>query len=159
MLGNWPCACLFGGMRMSTEPPWLTESGAQNGGPAHICIAGKISDDWQVVKRLKQRHQVTLVRQPADLAKSTVLSTVSVLAIDCGDSPEAGLITLAIVSRLYPQLRVLLVNGRLSQGEIAEAFRRGACDYLSSQVDPELTAERIESLCRRANVIERSLTQ
>jgi DNA-binding NarL/FixJ family response regulator len=102
---------------------------------------------------------VTLVERPADLAKSAVLSTASVLAMDCGDSPETGLITLTLVSRLYPQLRVLLVNGRLSQGEIAEAFRRGACDYLSSQVDPELTAERIESLCRRSNFVERSLQQ
>ena len=102
---------------------------------------------------------MTLVRQPVDLAKSTVLSTASVLAIDCGDSPESGLMTLALVSRLYPKLRVLLVNGRLSQGEIAEAFRRGACDYLSSQVDPKLTAERIASLCRRSNFVERSLPQ
>ena len=144
---------------MSIEPPWPADGRASNSGTAHICVAGKISDDWEVVRRLKQRHQVTLVRQPADLAKSAVLSTASVLAIDCGDSPESGLITLALVSRLYPQLRVVLVNGRLSQGEIAEAFRRGACDYLSSQVDPELTAERIESLCRRSNVGERSLPQ
>jgi DNA-binding NarL/FixJ family response regulator len=146
-------------MRMSIEPPWPADGSASSSGPAHICIAGKISDDWEVVRRLKQRHQVTLVRQPVDLAKSTVLSTASVLAIDCGDSPESGLITLALVSRLYPQLRVVLVNGRLSQGEIAEAFRRGACDYLSSQVDPELTAERIESLCRRSIVVERSLPE
>ena len=144
---------------MSMVPLWPLDGSASSFGPAHICVAGKISDDWEVVRRLKQRHQVTLVRQSADLAKSTVLSTVSVLAIDCGDSPESGLITLALVARLYPQLRVLLVNGRLSQGEIAEAFRRGACDYLSSQVDPELTAERIESLCRRSNFVERSLPQ
>ncbi len=146
-------------MRMSTEPPWLRDAGVSSSGPAHICVAGKISDDWEVVRRLKERHQVTLVRQPVDLAKSTVLSTASVLAIDCGDSPESGLMALALVSRLYPQLRVLLVNGRLSQGEIAEAFRRGACDYLSSQVDPKLTAERIESLCRRSQFVERSLPQ
>lgn len=150
---------MFGAMRMSFEPSWPPGASASSSGPAHICVAGKISDDWEVVRRLKERHQVTLVGQPVDLAKSTVLSTATVLAIDCGDSPESGLITLALVSRLYPRLRVLLVNGRLSQGEIAEAFRRGACDYLSSQVDPKLTAERIESLCRRATAAERSLPQ
>jgi DNA-binding NarL/FixJ family response regulator len=141
------------------EPPRPPDGNASCAGPAHICVAGEISNDWEVVRRLKQRNQVTLVERTADMAKSAVLSTASVLAMDCGDSPETGLITLTLVSRLYPQLRVLLVNGRLSQGEIAEAFRRGACDYLSSQVDPELTAERIESRCRRSNFVERSLQQ
>ena len=148
---SWPSTCFPAGVRLSFDP--LSPA------PAHICVAGQICNDWEVVRRLKQRNHVTLVPWPADLAKSAVLSTASVLAMDCGDSPEAGLITLGLVARLYPQLRVLLVNGRLSQGEIAEAFRRGACDYLSSQVDPELTAERIESLCRRSNPVERSLPQ
>ncbi len=159
MLGSWPSTCNFAGMRLSLEPLWPPDGGASDPGPAHICVAGEISKEWQLVRRLQQGHQVTLVQRPADLAKSTVLATASVLAMDCGDSPEAGLITLALVARLYPQLRVLLVNGKLSQGEIAEAFRRGACDYLSSQVDPELTAERIESLCRRSSIGERSLPQ
>lgn len=159
MLGSWPSTCTCAGMRFSLEPVWPPDGGGASPGPAHICVAGEISNDWEVVRRLKQRNQVTLVQRPADLAKSVVLSTASVLAMDCGDSPETGLITLALVAQLYPQLRVLLVNGRLSQGEIAEAFRRGACDYLSSQVDPELTAERIESLCRRSNFVERSLPQ
>lgn len=146
-------------MRLSIESLWPADGSAPTAESAHICVAGDICNDWEMVRRLKQRHQVTLVQQPGDLAKSAVLSTASVLAMDCGDSPETGLITLALVARLYPQLRVLLVNGRLSQGEIAEAFRRGACDYLSSQVDPELTTERIESLCRRSGFVERSLPQ
>ena len=159
MSGSWPSSCSYAGMRLSLEPPWLPDGDASGPGPAHICVAGEVSNDWEVVRRLKQRNQVTLVQRPEDLARSAILSTASVLAMDCGDSPETGLITLALVARLYPQLRVLLVNGRLSQGEIAEAFRRGACDYLSSQVDPELTAERIESLCRRSSFVERSLPQ
>jgi DNA-binding NtrC family response regulator len=122
-------------------------------------VAGQISDDWTVVQRLKRRHQVTLVENPCDLAESTVLSTVSVLALDCGTAPESGLITLSLVTRLYPQLRVVLVNGKLSQSEIAEAYRRGACDYLSQQVAPELTVERIESLCRQAQPTAKGLTQ
>lgn len=138
---------------------WPPACGASAAELAHICVAGEISNDWELVRRLQKRNQVTLVRRPEDLARSVVLSTASVLAMDCGDSPETGLITLALVARLYPQLRVLLVNGRLSQGEIAEAFRRGACDYLPSQVDPELTAERIESLSRRSHFVDRSLHQ
>lgn len=102
---------------------------------------------------------MTLVENPSDLVQSTVLSTVSVLALDCGTASESGLMTLSLVSRLYPQLLVVLVNGRLSQGEIAEAYRRGACDYLSQQVEPELTIERIESLCSRATPYEEGLTQ
>jgi DNA-binding NtrC family response regulator len=122
-------------------------------------VAGQISDDWTVVQRLKRRHQVTLVEKPSDLVQSTVLSMVSVLALDCGTAPESGLMTLSLVSRLYPQLLVVLVNGRLSQGEIAETYRRGACDYLLQQVEPELTRERIESLCSRATPYEEGLTQ
>lgn len=158
MFVSWPSTCFRAGVRLTFDPSW-PDGNASSPDPAHICVAGEISNDWEVVRRLKQRNHVTLVPWPADLAKSAVLSTASVLAMDCGDSPETGLIALALVARLYPQLRVLLVNGRLSQGEIAEAFRRGACDYLSSQVDPELTAERIESLCRRSNPVERSLPQ
>lgn len=94
---------------------------------------------------------MTLVENPLDLTHSTVLSTVSVLALDCGTEPERGLMTLSLVSKLYPLMRVVLVNGRLSQSEIADAYRRGACDYLSQQVEPELTIERIESLCRQAH--------
>ena len=142
---------------MSLEPSWPHEGGASGPRIAHICLAGEIANDWDLVRRLQQRSQVTLVQRPEDLAVTAVLSTASVLAMDCGDAPETGLITLALVARLYPKVRVLLVNGRLSQGEIAEAFRRGACDYLSSQVDPDLTAERIEALCRRAHFVERSL--
>ncbi len=102
---------------------------------------------------------MTLVEDPGDLAQSTVLSTVSVLALDCGTAPESGFLILSLVSRLYPELKVVLVNGRLSQSEIAEAYRRGACDYLSEQVESELTVERIESLCRQYRPTSVGLTQ
>lgn len=146
-------------MRPSFDSLWTETRVATQPQPGHLCVAGQISDDWTVVQRLKRRHQVTLVENPSDLVQSTVLSTVSVLALDCGTAPESGLMTLSLVSRLYPQLLVVLVNGRLSQGEIVEAYRRGACDYLSQQVEPDLTIERIESLCSRATPYEEGLTQ
>jgi DNA-binding NarL/FixJ family response regulator len=159
MRGSWSPTCIPAGMRLSFESLPPPGGGPSVSGPPHVCVAGEISNDWNVVQRLKRHNQVTLVEHPADLVRSSALSTACVLALDCGDSPETGLITLALVARLYPRLRVLLVNGRLSQGEIAEAFRRGACDYLSSQVEPALTAERIESLCRRTVLDDRSLPQ
>lgn len=156
---NRPSSCLPLVMPKYWDPLCPEPNSTALYGPSHVCVAGSISNDWSVVQRLKRRNQVTLIEQPGDLMQSTVLATASVLALDCGDSPETGLVTLSLVSRLYPQLRVLLVNGTLSQGEIAEAFRRGACDYLPQQVNPELTAERIESLCRRPHLQEGSLTQ
>ena len=49
---------------------------------------------------------------------------------------------------IYPDLCVVLVNGGLTQNEIAEAFEAGVRDYFSYQDNVLLLVERVQHLCR-----------
>jgi DNA-binding NtrC family response regulator len=54
----------------------------------------------------------------------------------------------------FPQLVVVLVNGGLTQEQIASAFKEGAKDYFSDPYDVKLLAERVNALVAHRNRIE-----
>jgi DNA-binding NarL/FixJ family response regulator len=116
----------------------------------HICLAGRtVSNNWSLIEPLKKQAQVTVV-EPIDLLlRNAVLSTVSVLVLDCTDGGAVGIEALRALKRTYPRLCVVLVNGGLTQNEIAAAFREGARDYFSHHYNTQLLVERVQYLCRQ----------
>ncbi len=116
--------------------------------PPHVCLAGRtVSNNWSLIEPLKKHNQVTVV-EPIDLLlRSSILSTVSVLVLDCEDGAEVGIEALRELKRMYPALCVVLVNGGLTQNEIAVAFREGAKDYFSHHYNAQLLVERVQYLC------------
>jgi DNA-binding NtrC family response regulator len=120
---------------------------------AHVCLAGpKVCNDWRLIQALKERHPVTLVEQAAVLTEVPMMESVHVLALD-GDA--AGLGTGELLGRLtrcYPALYVLLVDGALDQGRLVTGFQQGARDYFPEPYDVRLLAERIEHFCGRPPV-------
>ena len=74
---------------------------------------------------------------------------VDVVALDCGGQPRSGANLIRSFRATYPELRFVLVNGGMSQTEIANAFREGADDYFSEECGTALLIERIEHICRR----------
>jgi len=116
----------------------------------HICLAGpSIANNWPLIELLKRRHQVTIVEPVELLADNGLLATVDVVALDCGGQPRSAANLIRSFRAIYPELRFVLVNGGLSQTEIANAFREGAEDYFSPECGAELPVERIEHICRR----------
>jgi DNA-binding NarL/FixJ family response regulator len=117
----------------------------------HICLAGAgVTNNWSLIEPLKRRRQVTVIERPRMLFANSILATVSVLVLDCGEEPRWGLNAVKALRRVYPDVHIVLVNGGLSPAEIAEAFREGVRDYFSHQSNAELVVERVESLCRQA---------
>ncbi len=98
---------------------------------------------------LRACGQVTLIRDLDLLWPSALLSTASVLALDIGGDVNGGLALVQLLTERHPALRIILINGRLSQSEIAEAFKRGVCDYFASTARAGLVVERLVSLARR----------
>lgn len=116
----------------------------------HICLAGpSITNNWPLIGMLKRRHQVTIVEPVELLADNGLLGTVDVVALDCGGQPRSGANLIRSFRATYPELRFVLVNGGMSQTEIANAFREGADDYFSEECGTALLIERIEHICRR----------
>ena len=116
----------------------------------HICLAGpSIANNWPLIELLKRRHQVTIVEPVELLADNGLLATVDIVALDCSGQPRSGANLIRSFRATYPELRFVLVNGGLSQTEIANAFREGAEDYFSSECGTDLLVERIEHICRR----------
>ena len=125
------------------------------GGPddhtCHICLVGRsVSNNWSLIESLKRGNQVTIIEPLGLLYHSEViLSTVSVLILDCGEGSRIGIEALRVVRGIYPDLCVVLVNGGLTQNEIAEAFEAGVRDYFSYQDNVLLLVERVQHLCRQ----------
>ncbi len=120
-------------------------------GGGHICLAGAgITNNWSLIEPLKRNNQVTVVERLRMLYANSILTTASVLVLDCGESPEWGLSAVKGLRKVYPDVHIVLVNGGLSPAEIAEAFREGVRDYFSHQSNTELVVERVQNLCRQA---------
>lgn len=127
---------------------------------AHICLTGKrITLDWQLINGLNDRHRVTLTKPEHLISDSSVLKTVDVLVLDCNSfkNLSADLITfLRKVKEAFPGLCTVVINGGLSQQDIAGAFREGICDYFPNPYEElELISERLEFLIKRAGVSRR----
>ncbi len=121
-----------------------------NGGPgAHVCVAGRASSDAKFLDALGDCGRLTLVRDLDLLWPSALLSSVAVLALDMGVDINGGLALVGLLTEAYPALRIVVINGRLSQNEIAEAFQRGACDYFAASSCRDLVVERLVWLSRQ----------
>ncbi len=124
----------------------------------HVCLAGAgLTSNWSLIEPLKVKHQVTVVERPRMLFANSVLATVSVLVLDCGQERDWTLRAVSGLRRVYPDVHIVLANGALTQKEIAAAFRDGVRDYFSRQSHPGLIAERVESLCRQARRLDAAL--
>jgi DNA-binding NtrC family response regulator len=113
----------------------------------HICLAGQaVSNDWPLIHRLKAQHQVTVVERVRLLSRNSILDKVDVLVLDCSESHGLGLKILPFLKKYFPELCIVLVDGGLTQPQIAAAFRQGARDYFSEPYDLSLLVERVDAL-------------
>lgn len=111
----------------------------------HICLAGHtVSNDWGLIKQLKSRHQVTVVERVRLLSRNSILTGADVLVLDCSESQGLGPKILPFLKKYFPALCVVLVDGGLTQKQIATAFQKGAKDYFSEPYDVKLLVERID---------------
>lgn len=115
----------------------------------HVCLAGQnLTNNWVLIQKLKAHHQVTLVERVRLVSRNSVLTTADVLIVDCGRSQGLGLRLVPLAKKYHPRLQVILVDGGLSQMEIAAAFRQGARDYFAEPYEPDLLVERVAFLLR-----------
>ncbi len=114
----------------------------------HVCLAGSsVSNNWALIESLKRHYQVTVIETFDLLLRNSILSTVDVLLLDCEEGSEVGIETLRALRRRHRELCVVLVNGGLTQNEIASAFREGVRDYFSHHFNVPLLVERVRYLC------------
>jgi hypothetical protein len=123
---------------------------------AHICLTGKkVTLDWQLISGLNVRHCVTLTKLEHLFSNSSVLRTVDILVLDCNnfETLKSNLITfLKKVKAAFPRLCIVVINGGLSQKDIAGAFGQGISDYFpdfSDSYEIRLILERLESLIKK----------
>ena len=117
----------------------------------HVCLAGRlVSNDWELIRRLRSRYLVTLMDNVDFLVRrSVLLKETQLLVLDCSRSLDATLECLPQLKREFSDLCLILVDGGLSQAQIAAAFEAGARDYFASPYDVGLLVERVDSLCAR----------
>jgi DNA-binding response OmpR family regulator len=121
----------------------------------HICLAGaRVSNDLSLIQTLKSQHLVTLVESIHLLSLSPILPGTDMVVLDCSGNHERGLQLVPWLNSHFPQLVIVLVNGGLTQEQIASAFKEGAKDYFSDPYDVKLLAERVNALGARRNRIE-----
>jgi len=124
---------------------------------AHICLTGKrIILDWQLINGLNDRHRVTLTKPEHLLSDSSILTTVDILVLDCDSFKNLGSDLIAFlrkVKQAFPRLCTVVINGGLSQKDIAGAFREGISDYFPDPYEEiELISERLEFLIKKSGV-------
>ena len=120
---------------------------------AHICLTGeKVTLDGQLINGLNVRHRVTLTKSEHLLSDSSLLRTVDILVLDCNnfETLNSDLITfLKKVKAAFPRLCTVVINGGLSQQDIAGAFQEGISDYFSDPYEIKLILERLEFLIKK----------
>jgi DNA-binding NarL/FixJ family response regulator len=87
------------------------------------------------------------------LSDSSVLKTVDILVLDCNSLAKlrTDLITfLRKIKAAFPRLCTVVINGGLSQQDIAEAFGVGISDYFPDASEIKLILERLEFLMKRS---------
>ena len=67
--------------------------------------------------------------------------------LDCSESAELVSQVLPRLKEEFPDLCIVLVDGGLSQKQIAAAFKEGIKDYFADPYDADLLVERMDSLC------------
>lgn len=117
----------------------------------HVCLAGrKVSNDWGLIQSLRSRYLVTLLERVEHLVRSSFLIRAHLLVLDCSESAKLASQVLPRLKEDFPDLCVVLVDGGLSQKQIAAAFKEGVKDYFADPYDAKLLLERMDSLCAQS---------
>lgn len=98
-----------------------------------------------MIEVLARLHDVTVA--DGDWRRSELPENPDLLLVELRADGGEDLLR-SLQSRRRSACIVVLDRGA-SQRQVAEAFRLGAQDCLSPQLDPSLAAERVEHLCRR----------
>ena len=119
-----------------------------NGEVSHVCLVGPlVTDDWDLIRKLRSQHLVTLIESIEFLSEIDRLSQVRLMVMDCSQDGDAALEGLPELKQEFSDLCILLVDGELSQKQIAKAFQDGVKDYFAAPYEVDLLAERIDYLC------------
>lgn len=124
----------------------------------HACLAGPtLSEDYALIRRLLPAHQVTVVRSALHAMHNALLETVDVLVLECKERPAEVLSLVPELHRRLPALPVMLIDGGITQEQIAAAYCDGARDYFAAPYEVDVLAERIHwiSVGRRSPREER----
>jgi DNA-binding response OmpR family regulator len=119
----------------------------------HVCIVGPdLTSQHALIERLRRRHTVTLVAEPAWLDGSAVLASSDALALEADGGDTDWRLQLQTVLASAPGLPVVLVDGELTDEDKADGFALGALDFFPARCSAALLAERLEVLAhsRRA---------
>ena len=121
----------------------------------HVCLVGKsVSDDWDVIRRLKSDYVVTLIKSfdVNRLAEDSVVDSASLIVLDCTGCEKRMPKIIKFIQSMresHPLLILVAVNGGLDDRLVAQAFSAGIRDYFRTPYNSKLLVERIASLCRR----------
>lgn len=117
----------------------------------HVGLAGKeVTDDWMLIRLLREEFVVSVLRDAEAIHERTLLQSVDLLVLDCSGNPNLAATMPGQLRQRFPHLCLLLVDGGLSQQQIARAFREGVKDYFAFPYDRQLLVDRIAALVDRS---------
>lgn len=117
----------------------------------HVCLAGReVSNDWKLIRRLRADYVVSVLRDAEEIHQRPLLQSVDLLVLDCSGNASISETMPGELRRCFPHLCLLLVDGGLSQQQIARAFQQGVKDYFAFPYDKGLLVGRIAALCERS---------
>lgn len=111
-----------------------------------------MTEDWDLIRVLKVDCSVTLTDGIHESMTNVFCrcGVKNLLVLDSGGAVEQSLRTIRWLRDTVPELVIVLVDGGLTQQEIADAFREGIRDYFPMPYDMDLLAERISCLIKTA---------
>lgn len=123
----------------------------------HVCLAGTaISSDWAFIRRLRTRCCVSLVARLAQLHDSELVDSADAVVIDCGGTADAWLDALREVRRRVPSAPVILLDGGITQEQVASGLGSGAVDYFPEPYPADLLLQRVEVLAQQGRASRRT---
>jgi DNA-binding response OmpR family regulator len=115
----------------------------------HVCLAGPdVATNQALVGALEPRYAVSLFAEQMRLHDSDVLERADLLVLDAGGIRVMLPWFLRSLRRRRPDLKIVLVNGGLTEHDKADAFTLGVLDYFPSSYQADLLVERLEALGR-----------
>jgi DNA-binding response OmpR family regulator len=115
----------------------------------HVCLAGAaLTANQALLGVLRMRHTVSLIAEPIRLYESDVIDRMDLLVLDAGGIRAMLPWFLRSLRHRRPDLKIVLVDGGLTEHDKADAFTLGVLDYFPASSHAELLAERLEVLGR-----------
>jgi len=115
----------------------------------HVCLAGPdVTTNQALLGVLRTRHTVSLVEEQTRLHDSDALDRVDLLVLDAAGMGAMLPWFLRSLRRRRPELKIVLVDGELTEHDKADAFTLGVLDSFPSADQPGFLAERLEVLGR-----------